>query len=300
MAIMHPPYISIATNTFTKRAPSEHGYYEYDPSVAGNAIFMVLFLIATLGHIWRIWHFRSRYFIPFVVGGLFETAGYAARIYSRNHLTLGPYVVQSVLILVAPALFAATIYMILGRIVRLVHAPHHSIFKPTIVTKVFVCGDVFCFLVQSGGGGLQAQEGNRNLGRAIVLVGLVAQILIFGFFIVVAGVFHVRTVKAPTEVSPRIPWRKHMFMLYLTSALIMVRNLVRVVEYAQGYSGYIITHEWCLFVFDSLLMFAAMLALFIAHPGSLIGRSPESKAVDAEGMRLASRDAGVSEPHRRI
>ena len=52
-----------------------------------------------------------------------EYIGYIGRAISSEqtpHWTLGPFIVQVVLLLVAPAFFAATIYMELGRIILLV------------------------------------------------------------------------------------------------------------------------------------------------------------------------------------
>lgn len=54
-------------------------------------------------------------------------------------------------ILIAPALFAASIYMILGRIIILVGGQDHSIIRPQWLTKIFVVGDVICFLLLAGG-----------------------------------------------------------------------------------------------------------------------------------------------------
>lgn len=65
--------------------------------------------------------------------------------------TLGPYIIQSTLLLVAPALFAATIYMILGRIILLVRGEHHSIIRLKFLTKIFVVGDILSFLMQASG-----------------------------------------------------------------------------------------------------------------------------------------------------
>jgi len=58
---------------------------------------------------------------------------------------------QSVTLLVAPALFAASVYMILGRIILLTQSEAYSPIKARWLTKIFVFGDVFSFLVQSGG-----------------------------------------------------------------------------------------------------------------------------------------------------
>lgn len=62
-----------------------------------------------------------------------------------------PYVIQSMYILLAPALFAASIYMILGRIILLTGGEAHSMIKQRWLTKTFVFGDMLCFAFQSGG-----------------------------------------------------------------------------------------------------------------------------------------------------
>jgi RTA1 like protein len=67
-----------------------------------------------------------------------------------------PYIMQSLLILLAPALFAASIYMVLARIINLVDGEALSIIKVKFVTKVFVLGDVLSFLVQSTGWSLHS------------------------------------------------------------------------------------------------------------------------------------------------
>ena len=65
--------------------------------------------------------------------------------------TLGPYVMQSTLLLVAPALFAASIYMELGRVIHLVKGEKHSLVRVNWMTKIFVAGDVLSFLMQASG-----------------------------------------------------------------------------------------------------------------------------------------------------
>ena len=65
--------------------------------------------------------------------------------------TLGPYVMQSTLLLVAPALFAASIYMELGRIIHLVKGQKFALIRVNWMTKIFVAGDVLSFLMQASG-----------------------------------------------------------------------------------------------------------------------------------------------------
>jgi hypothetical protein len=197
-----------------------------------------------------------------------------ARISSHNDPEgLGAFIVQAILILVAPALFAASIYMILGRIIRCLDATHLSIVRVGWMTKVFVLGDVLSFLMQSGGGGIQAAGSLDmfNLGEKIIVGGLIAQISIFGFFVATSAIFHRRISRRPTASSRRniIPWRKDLLVLYTVSALILVRSVFRVVEYLQGNGGYLISHEIFLYIFDAVLMAAVMLIFLVHYVGHL-------------------------------
>lgn len=83
-----------------------------------------------------------------------ETVGYIGRAMSSVEspdYTKNPYIIQSVLLLLGPTLFAASIYMILGRLVRLLEADAYSVISPRWLTKVFVLGDVLSFFAQGGG-----------------------------------------------------------------------------------------------------------------------------------------------------
>lgn len=83
-----------------------------------------------------------------------EFIGYIGRALSSKeapNYTLGPYIMQSTLLLVAPALFAASIYMELGRVIHLVKGEKLSIIRVNWMTKIFVAGDVLSFLMQASG-----------------------------------------------------------------------------------------------------------------------------------------------------
>lgn len=81
-----------------------------------------------------------------------EVIGYVGRILShRDVWSLSSYIMQSLLILIAPALFAASIYIILGRIIIMVDGERYSLIRQKWLTKIFVCGDVLSFLLQGAG-----------------------------------------------------------------------------------------------------------------------------------------------------
>ena len=58
---------------------------------------------------------------------------------------------QSLLLLLAPAFFAASIYMSLARITQSIGAEDRCFISPRWLTRIFVTGDVLSLLVVAGG-----------------------------------------------------------------------------------------------------------------------------------------------------
>ncbi|WQF85843.1 Putative RTA-like protein [Colletotrichum destructivum] len=249
--------------------------YHYDPSIAAAVIFVLLFLATTLLHCWQLVKSRCWFFVPLAIGGLLEAIGYAARAKSGSESpdwTLGPYIIQAILLLVAPALYAASIYIELGRIISVIDGEGHVMIPKAWMTKVFVTGDILSFILQGGGGGYQASGSLEALqtGAKIIIAGLFVQLIFFGFFIVVTVAFHRSINRAPTgRANSSIPWRRHMRALYLGSVLIMVRSVFRAVEYLQGFDGYLLSHEAYLYFFDATLMVLVMVLFNQVHPAEI-------------------------------
>ncbi|KAM0308759.1 hypothetical protein ACHAO8_009678 [Botrytis cinerea] len=252
--------------------------YHYNPSTAAACVFVVLFAVSAIVHTFQLVWKRTWYFIPFVIGGIFEFIGYIGRLMSSRQnygdWTLGPYVMQSLLILIAPAFFAASIYMVLGRIIVLTDGEKHSFIRARWLTKIFVAGDVLSFLMQSSGGGLLATAktaSSQSMGENIITGGLVVQVVFFAFFIVTAGIFHFRITKAQggTHASA-VPWQQYLLILYIASTFIMIRSLFRIVEYVQGTDGALLSTETYIYVFDATLMFLVMVIFNVRHPSAII------------------------------
>ncbi|KAF3027619.1 hypothetical protein E8E15_003380 [Penicillium rubens] len=261
--------------------------YEYYPSMGAAVVFVICFAIVTLMHTYHLFRTRTWFFIPLVIGGYFELVGYIGRAMSSKQSpdwTIGPYVMQSTLLLVAPALFAASIYMELGRIIMMVKGEQFSLIRVGWTTKIFVAGDVLSFLMQASGAGIMVTgtssadpSSSTSTGQNVVIGGLIVQIVFFGFFLISAFIFQQRmgSHSGARAVADEYPWRKHMWALYSSSILILIRSIVRVVEYVQGPHGYLMEHEVFIYVFDGLLMFAMMVIFVIIHPSEvnyLLGR----------------------------
>lgn len=212
-----------------------------------------------------------------------QVLGYSGRIWSHfDTFAIGGFVMQAILILVAPALYAASVYMILGRLVRRLRAEGLLLLPAAWVTKIFVAGDVVSFTMQAGGGGVQA-AGTLELyemGEKIIIAGLFVQIAFFGFFLAAAVLFYLRYARGlgaaasaassssyaalsiDSDTPKTVSWRRHLWVLFAVSALILVRSVFRVIEYLQGNKGYLIAHEVFLYIFDAVLM-ALVMALFL-------------------------------------
>lgn len=234
-------------------------FYNYKPNLAAAILFSVLFFIMTISHVTRMAMKRTWYFIPFVLGCLckldavkpasiqksedhlltgrggmiVEAVGYIGRALSSKEapdFTKNPYIVQSLLILLGPTLVAATVYMVLGRLVLVLQGENNAIIKPRWITKVFVTGDVLSFFTQGAGAGLLSAaktQADVNKANYIIVGGLAIQILFFGFFIVVTAVFHWRMRQHPTRRSQTIqaPWQGLLCALYISSTMILIRSV---------------------------------------------------------------------------
>lgn len=110
-----------------------------------------------------------------------------------------------------------------------------------------------------------------HTGENIIIGGLVVQVLFFGCFIVTSLIWHSRMRKLPTSriISKSIPWEMQLYALYSASVLILVRSVFRLIEYGQGNDGYLISHEYYLYIFDSTLMWITMAILAWVHPSEI-------------------------------
>ncbi|KAH8674813.1 RTA1 like protein-domain-containing protein, partial [Tricladium varicosporioides] len=243
--------------------------WKFLPSQAASITFVVLFLSGTVVHSWSIYSYRSWFCIPFAIGCLCEFVGYTTRAVAYNRTgDIGTYIIQISFTVIAPAFFAASIYMTLSRIIRCVKGEHLSVIRTSRLTKTFVIGDLLSLGVQGGASSLTSNEDTAKIGEDIVLAGLFIQLVLLGFFLVITITFQRRLTKQPTTEShtTNALWRRTLYMIYASSVLIFARSIFRVVEYIQGHDGYSLGHEWTLYVFDTAPMFIVMVIFWVWYP----------------------------------
>ncbi|GAO50526.1 hypothetical protein G7K_4650-t1 [Saitoella complicata NRRL Y-17804] len=206
-------------------------YYQYEPSAGAAWTFVVLFGLATVFHVVLLFIIRAWYFIPLIIGGVCETFGYFGRAWShREPNSIKPWVTQELLILCAPPLVAATVYMILSRLVRALQAEPHSMIRPARITFIFVFNDVVTLLTQIAGAGVQVTGDQHvmNIGKKAVIAGLMIGIFVFALFILLTSKVHVRLKKHSTPVlkqNPHLRWKRYMWMLYIRAVKVGFRDM---------------------------------------------------------------------------
>ena len=198
--------------------------------------------------------------------------GYVFRLLSaRNPDSLTSYISQSMLIILPPSLYAATIYMTYGRIVMFVNKPHLSVVNPHKVTKLFVLGDTSAFLLQLVGGGMQSINSVRKIGEKVLIVGLFVQLFFFGFFLYVAVSFLIRLRRSGSGMDLiGGPWLRLLYVLFLVSGLVIVRCVFRIIGNIGGTDGYLYSHEVYMYIFDAVPMLFVQAIFHFCHPGNVL------------------------------
>jgi hypothetical protein len=161
-------------------------------------------------------------------------------------------------------------------------------------------------------------------GEKIIVGGLIFQLIFFTLFVVVAGDFHRRLINdipvkkrygprtllqklrpnsrvdssftavalLPRSAVNELPWKRHIYVLYGTSALILVRNVFRIAEYIEGNAGHLLSHEAYLYIFDALLMLTVMCLLNWIHPSEVTDLYNRRQAASSVELRMSASSLG--------
>lgn len=153
----------------------------------------------------------------------------------------------------------------LGR--TLYYVPYLSPIHPGRVISTFVGLDIIVGILTANGAAKVSSLDNSptelRVGRGLLRASIILQVVCFLAFVTLEATFHRRCLRA-NILNKRL--RMIITLLYASSALILIRNIYRVVEVFQGYTGYLQTHEAFFYVFDGALMVINSVMLNIYHP----------------------------------
>ncbi|KAJ5912110.1 RTA1 like protein-domain-containing protein [Penicillium subrubescens] len=276
-------------------------FYRYDPSLAVAIVAAVLYGIAFILTCVQWIRYKSWVWVVMVVAAAMEAVGYIGRCISTQNVTDKPvYVLQFALIILAPVLMAACCYVLFSRILFLIVPRQERTFRlcwvpPRFITPLFVGFDVVALFLQLVGAvmisSVDATEKDAasklNRGKHIAQAGVIVQLLAFGLFSVAAVRFNFTSKKFTKSIHERyemfgeddyivdgITKKKHwpalLRVVNFTTLLILVRSIYRLVEFTQGVTGYLNTHEWTLYIFDALVIYPCVALFVYWHPGKYL------------------------------
>lgn len=245
-------------------------FWYYEPNKGAPIAFSALFLISSIIHTWQCIHYRSwrlTLFLPW--GTLLLAAGYAMRAVGAWHYdNLKIYIASTVLIIMGPPVYAACLYITLGR--AMYYIPWLSIIHPGRVMTTFIGLDALCEIVLGSGApratNTEINPTERQVGIYLIRAGLIMQVVLFVVFLALAAHFHVKC--AQRGVSARI--RVVLIVLYVTGFLILERNILRVAEQYGGFEGNIYRSEPIFWTLESCPMLLVTYILHIWHPARLL------------------------------
>ncbi|KAF2454741.1 RTA1 like protein-domain-containing protein [Lineolata rhizophorae] len=284
-----------AQPTCTTATPGKYGhvpadacnaYYSYDPSFVAAVTFAVFFGISTVTHFGQAIWYKKKYLCSVItMAALWETLAFVVRaLGSRDQQSLGMVVIATLLLLLAPILINAFVYMTLGRMIYY-FLPERRIwrFKASSLAKTFVWLDISAFVVQGAGGNMMSVEDSpstNDTGRKVYMIGVGIQEFFILIFVTIAARFHIRMndLERRRQMVRNTPWKFLSWTLYTVLVLITMRILFRLVEFSSGtdLTNDLLRNEWYVLGLDALPMLIAVFLLNLFHPGrSLVGPGSE-------------------------
>ncbi|WVW79820.1 hypothetical protein I302_101790 [Kwoniella bestiolae CBS 10118] len=227
-------------------------------------------------------------------------------------LRVTPFLMQIASLIIGPAFYSAWAYTILGYCITQLGHAYSLLRPRMYLAVFVTADVISLVIQAIGGGkaAVAAQEGtDTHAATKIMLAGILFQLGTMAIFVALASDFIVRVIlrkpyshlkkkyhnsspngETETKSAAGPPQgleqqdgrvvrtdeikRGEILLtgVAFASAMIFVRGIYRSIELAQGWSGYLITHEVYFIYLDGLPMVLCLAAFAVAHPGWLLPR----------------------------
>ncbi|KAJ2377704.1 hypothetical protein IW150_001228 [Coemansia sp. RSA 2607] len=252
---------------------SAEKYFTYTPvNVAPQVAASVFFIVAIVSII-QVIRARSALWMFILAGtAIAKSVGYVLRAVCISNASLGIYIGMTLFLLVSPNALALYNYRIVGVIARQsAVADVRALMRPKFITRGFFISDVFSFLLQSAGGGMMATESMAKTGKYICIFGLAVQLLFLTAFtwitILIMKDRRYKVLPGPHDADGRSAKQRLFVVVIVTTVLIFVRSIYRLIEFVDGYGGKIYGAEWAFYVFDMAMILSIFLIYIVVYVG---------------------------------
>ncbi|KAI1267295.1 parasitic phase-specific protein PSP-1 [Xylariaceae sp. FL1019] len=278
----------------------KYSIFTYRPSLAANAIFLVLYSLLLFLHVGigiktKSWAVSGCIW----AGCVFNIIGYAGRILMwQNPFSYPGFILQILFVGSAPVLYSAAIYITVAQTFRHLDESLSRV-TPKLYYAVFIPSDVLALVLQAGGGilstiGDSKEDPISKAGVDLTLAGLSLQVATMAFISVVIADFMIRYYrqKGRSWAATRLHFKLFISSLSAATLLILVRCGYRVAELGQGYDGRLYHEEIPFIVLEGVLVFIAVLALAVGHPGLALRKNIEyTRSPSQDTMRPVAGNA---------
>ncbi|KAF8662698.1 hypothetical protein AX16_001140 [Volvariella volvacea WC 439] len=287
--------------------PEEISPYGYVPTQWICVLFLILFSLSTLIHGGQGLRYKTWFIFPTIfLGGIGEIMGWAGRLWSSNNVShRTPFMIQICTTVFSPTFVIAANFIIFGRIVGILGSSYSRL-RPGLYAIVFLCGDIFSFLIQGVGGGIAASAETHDKimrGSHIMLAGIAFQLVVLVIYILLSTEFYYRhfnnkpfTNRAGEAEILRGEFDSHMrwmvWALSFSSLVLFIRAIYRTIELEDGWDGRIITTELYFNVLDGAMIVLAMWTFNFFHPGALLSGKHIAQPM---GFALSNASASATE-----
>ncbi|KAF7947370.1 uncharacterized protein EAE97_004619 [Botrytis byssoidea] len=253
--------------------------FEYRPTVVGNTIYAALFAVFAIGQLALGIKFKTwGYMVAIILGLVTEILGYIARVLIYNYPFEHDYFLMYLICLtIAPAFLTAGVYLCLSRIV-IIYGQEISRFRPATYTIIFCTCDLISLVLQAAGGAIASTADtldDKDLGKNIMLAGLVFQVFSLILFAILGTEFAWRVRRSHGSWNPRYIdlvsstfFKSFLGGLCIATITILIRSIYRCIELSGGFNGPLfIGHEVEFMILEGVMITLAVAALTILHPG---------------------------------
>ncbi|CBF84276.1 hypothetical protein AN2651.2 [Aspergillus nidulans FGSC A4] len=271
--------------------PIEDAYIHYQPTIAGNSVYLALFGVlliaqAILVPVYRTWGFSG----SMVAGLVLEVLGYVARIlFHDDPFNFDFFLMNLICLSIGPVFFCAALYFLLGRIVIVYRGENISRLRPRTYAIVFISCDIVALVLQSIGGAMTSTADDadgRETGVNIMIAGLAFQVAALTLFIALAVEFAWRQRRRSegqvpigeddvkdqyAEIRRDKWWKVFLAGLIVAAITIYTRSIFRVIELNGGYDSELANDEVTFMILEGAMVSIACICLTVLHPGRALG-----------------------------
>ncbi|KAK7739648.1 hypothetical protein SLS53_005615 [Cytospora paraplurivora] len=223
--------------------------YGYVPSLAVGVLFVVLFGIPLLYHV-----FQS----------------------CRCPYNTDAFLAQEVTLIMAPVFFSAALYVLLGLLI-LDLGRASSFMSAKWYTIIFCSADLISLIVQAVGGAMASTadtDDQQTRGTHIMVAGIAFQLGTMTLFGGMLADFVRRIWGKGLGLRELITPRLKIILgaIFVSFLMIYIRSIYRTIELAQGWDGYLITHQGYFIGLDAAIMVIAVAIFIPVDPAVLMGK----------------------------